>query len=96
MKISRDYLKPQKRDPHLHSPDHVLADELLNKLGDSRKRFGFYLKAATKHNHSFLRKLAAEVLEGNAKNPGALFAFLIQKHNQELKAKNDTEDNKST
>jgi hypothetical protein len=95
MKISKDYLKPQKRDPHLHSPDHVLADELMNKLGDT-KNFGFYLKAAIKHNHSFLRKMAAEVMEGKAKNPGALFAFLIKKHNQETKLKkDDTEDSKS-
>ena len=70
----------QKPDSHLHSPSHVLADELSRKFGEP-KRFGFYLKMATTHNHSFLRRIAAEVTEGKspAKKPGALFAFLVKK-----------------
>jgi|GEM_PF-3685262 len=84
MQISKNYLKAQKRDPKLHSPEHVLADELMRKLGDTR-RFGLYLRLAGKYNHSFLRKMAAEVMEGSAKNPGALFSFLIKKHNTEIK-----------
>jgi hypothetical protein len=69
----------QKPDSHLHSPDHVLADELSKALGEPR-RFGFYLKMATMYNHGFLRRIAGEVLqEGKAKKPGALFAFLVKK-----------------
>jgi hypothetical protein len=82
MKISKDYLQKPKRDPHLHSPAHVLADELANKLGDPR-HFGFYLKMATDMDHNVLRKLMGEVLEGSSSNPGALFAFLIKKHKRE-------------
>ncbi|HYC79661.1 MAG TPA: 2'-5' RNA ligase family protein [Candidatus Binatia bacterium] len=81
MKISKDYLK-QKRDPHLHSPAHVLADELSSKLGDER-HFAFYLKTALTHDHNVLRQIAGQILEGKSKNPGALFAYLLKKHNRE-------------
>lgn len=82
MKISKDYLKKPKRDPHLHSPDHVLADELVNKLGDSQ-HFGFYLKTALNTDHNVLRKIAGQVTEGSSSNPGALFAFLVKKYKRE-------------
>lgn len=79
----------QKRpEQHLHSPAHVLADELCSKLND-KKHFGFYLKMANTYDHGMLRRIAGEVLEGKAtKKPGALFAFLIKKYNQEQDAKN--------
>ena len=74
--------KPDK-NRYLHSPDHLLADELSTKLSD-QKHFGFYLKMATLYNHDWLRKLAGEVLENKeVKTPGKLFAYLIKKHNQE-------------
>ena len=76
--------KPEK-DKHLHSPAHLLADELSNKLNDT-KHFGFYLKMATLYDHAWLRKLCGEILENkNAKTPGRLFAYLIKKHNVERK-----------
>lgn len=76
----------RKKDQHLHSPDHVLADELSQRLGD-QKHFGMYLKMATKYDHGFLRRIAGEVLEARStRNPGALFAFLVKKNNQELKS----------
>ncbi len=81
MKVEKNYLK-KRSEQHLHSPAHVLADELSNRLSD-QKHFGFYLKMATKYDHSFLRRLAGEVLEQKANKPGALFAFLIKKHNAE-------------
>ena len=69
------------KNPHLHSPNHLLADELCGKLRD-KKHFGFYLKMATLYDHNFLRKLAGEVLESkNVKTPGKLFAYLIKKSN---------------
>jgi 2'-5' RNA ligase len=82
MDITKNYLQKTAKDPHLHSPNHVLADELANKLGDPR-HFGFYLKMATEVDHNILRKLAGEVTEGNSSNPGALFAFLLKKHKRE-------------
>jgi hypothetical protein len=71
-------VKPEV-NKHLHSPDHLLADELCQKFND-KKHFGFYLKMATTHNHDFLRNLAGQVLESKAvKTPGRLFAYLIKK-----------------
>ncbi len=81
MKVEKNYLK-KWQEKHLHSPAHVLADELANKLSDP-KHFGFYLKMAVKYDHGLLRRLAGEVLEQKANKPGALFAFLIKKHNAE-------------
>ncbi|MBX4187589.1 MAG: hypothetical protein KW793_00445 [Candidatus Doudnabacteria bacterium] len=82
MKIQKNYLQKPKQDPHLHSPAHVLADDLSNKLGD-RKHFGFYLKMALTVDHNVLRKFAGDILEKSSKNPGALFAYMIKKHNRE-------------
>jgi hypothetical protein len=74
-----------KVDTHLHSPAHLLADELCAKFGD-KKHFGFYLKMATLYDHDFLRNLAGQVMESkNVKTPGRLFAFLIKKNNLEKK-----------
>lgn len=73
-----------KKNPHLHSANHVLADELSVLLND-KKHFGFYLKMATMYDHNVLRRLAGQVLESNAATPGKLFAYLIKAHNQELK-----------
>ncbi len=68
-------------DKHLHSPAHLLADELCQKFNDKR-HFGFYLKMATLYDHNFLRNLAGQVLEGkNVQTPGRLFAYLIKKNN---------------
>ena len=72
-----------KADPHLHSPAHLLAEELSIKLND-RKHFALYLGMATRHDQEFLRKILGEVLEsGTAKTPGRLFAYLVKKYNQE-------------
>ncbi|GAC1412550.1 MAG: hypothetical protein NVSMB66_1840 [Candidatus Doudnabacteria bacterium] len=79
-----------KKSKHLHSPNHLLADELSKRMREP-KRFGFYLKMAEKHDHSVLRRIAGFVLENdNAKKPGALFAFLIKKEFP----KNDTSNPK--
>jgi hypothetical protein len=76
---------PRKKDPHLHSPAHVLADELANRLND-RKHFGFYLKLAFTHHPDILRKIAGQVLESpTVKTPGKLFAYLIKQYNEENK-----------
>ncbi len=82
MKVEKDYLKKRK-EQHIHSPAHALADELSTRLND-RRHFGFYLKFALLYNHDFLRRIAGEVLENkNAKRPGALFAYLVKKNNAE-------------
>ena len=81
MEIKREFKK--RSEQHIHSVAHALADELANKFSD-RKHFGFYLKMTTTYDHNFLRGLAGQVLESKTtKNPGALFAYLIKKHNQE-------------
>ena len=74
-----------KVNSHLHSPNHLLADELSQKLND-RKHFAFYLKMAVLYNHDFLRGLAGQIMESKtAKTPGRLFAYLIKKNNQDKK-----------
>ena len=76
---TRKKLSPAaKKSPYLHSADHMLADELSQKFNEP-KRFGFYLKMATTHNHAFLRRIAGSVLETKAKNHGALFTYLVKK-----------------
>ncbi len=69
----------QETKQFLHSPAHLLADELSKGFGDT-KHFGFYLKLALKYNHDFLRKTAEEVREQkNVKFPAKLFVFLVKK-----------------
>lgn len=92
MKISKDYLQKPKRDPHLHSPSHVLADELSNMFGEPKK-FAFYLGIANRTDHVVVRRIAGQVMEKPVENPAALFAYLIKKYNQEKKERADgTED----
>jgi hypothetical protein len=80
----RKAAKP-KTNPHLHSPAHLLADELSVKLND-RKHFALYLGMAKKFDHQFLRKILGEVLEGReVQTPGRLFTFLVKKRNDEMK-----------
>lgn len=81
---------PVKKDPHLHSANHLLADELAGKLKD-KNHFGFYLKMASTMPHDVLRKLCADILEKKeVETPGKLFAYLIKKYNQERKNPNQT------
>jgi hypothetical protein len=85
VKLTAKVQKKPKVNPHLHSPNHLLADELSVKLND-RKHFTFYLKMAVLYNHDYLRSLAGQVLEGKeVKTPGRLFAYLIKKNNLEKK-----------
>ncbi len=82
-KFEKKKTEKQKPSPHLHSPNHLLADELSVKLND-KKHFAFYLKMAVLYNHDYLRSLAGQIMENkNAKTPGRLFAYLIKKNNQE-------------
>lgn len=68
----------------LHSPAHLVADE-LSVLFNDKRHFGFYLKLAETHNHDFLRKIAQEVKEQrNVKNPARLFVFLVKKAQQNM------------
>ncbi len=79
--------KKSSANKYLHSPAHLLAEELSQKFNDT-KHFGFYLKMAVKYDHNFLRSLAGQILENkNVETPGKLFAYLIKKHNTELKNK---------
>lgn len=63
---------------HLHSPAHVLADELCKKLSDP-KHFGAYLRICLKHDHTKIRLVLGQVLENqNAQSPARLFMFLMK------------------
>lgn len=83
-KIAKFSQKSQIKGPdkHLHSPAHLLAEELCQKFND-KKHFGFYLKMATLYDHNYLRNLAGQILESKTvQTPGKLFAYLIKKNNQ--------------
>lgn len=85
-KFAKNLSKPAKNQ-YLHSPNHLLADELSKKFNDP-KHFGFYLKQAGLHDHNVLRRLAGEVLENKSvKTPGKLFSYLLKKRNDEIKQK---------
>lgn len=74
-----------KKNPHIHSPAHLLADELCLKFND-KKHFAFYLKMAVLYDHNYLRGLAGQIMENkNVETPGRLFAYLIKKNNLEKK-----------
>jgi hypothetical protein len=67
---------------YLHSPAHLLADE-LSKLFSDPKHFAAYMKLAQKYHPDRLRKIAQEVFESkNVKNPARLFMFLVKKAHQ--------------
>ncbi len=85
-KLNKTYKeRGNKNKRYLHSPAHILADELATKLRDP-KHFGYYLKMALLHNQAVLRKILGEVLENKtAKTPGRLFAYLLKKHLDEMK-----------
>ena len=51
-----------KRNPHLHSREHVLADDLMHMMGEP-KRFAAYLGIAKRFRESDLRRLARKVRE---------------------------------
>jgi len=76
--LKKKFSAAPKKSPYLHSPSHLLADELSRKFGEP-KRFGFYLKMAEKYDHNLLRRIAGAVAEANPKKPGALFTFLLKK-----------------
>lgn len=78
-----DYKKKHiETKQHLHSPAHLLADELSKKFSDP-KHFGAYLKLALTHEPAILRKIAGDVLENpHVKTPAKLFMFLVKKNSQ--------------
>lgn len=72
------FTKPVK-NKHLHTPSHLLAEELATKLND-RKHFGYFLKMTYTHNHDVLRRILGEVLENpKVDNKGRLFTYLLSK-----------------
>ncbi|KKU51590.1 MAG: hypothetical protein A3H69_03860 [Candidatus Sungbacteria bacterium RIFCSPLOWO2_02_FULL_47_9] len=51
-----------RKDPHLHSREHVLADDLSRML-DEPKKFARYLGIAYLYDETDLRSLAKRILE---------------------------------
>ncbi len=79
----------RKKDPKLHSAAHLLADELSQQMND-RAHFGLYLKMAVTYSPDLLRKIAGEILENpKVQHRGRLFSYLIKKHNESVKNKED-------
>lgn len=88
--------KPEKPvvNKHLHSPSHLLADEISTKLAD-RKHFAIYLGLANKLDHNFLRGILGQVLEGReVTTPGKLFMYLVKKNRDQNKLSQQATPNK--
>ena len=49
-KLSARATSKPKINPHIHSPAHLLADELSEKFNDG-KHFALYLGMANRHDH---------------------------------------------
>lgn len=79
-----------KSRKYLHSPSHLLADELSKKFGDT-KHFGLYLKLAVTVDHEVLRRIMGEVLEkSDVTTPGKLFSYLVKEYNKQSKSEKNT------
>lgn len=63
----------------LHSPAHVLADEICMAFGE-RKRFAMYLGVINRVGVDAARRIYSRLKQDeNAKNRGKLFMFLCRK-----------------
>lgn len=58
----KDKLLSKTADKHLHSKEHLLADDLSRMMGEP-KRFGSYLGISRLYHESDLRSLAKYILE---------------------------------
>lgn len=85
MEISKNYLIKPKKEKNLHSPAHVLAEELRLKFNEPYN-YRFYLGIATRNDHRVIRRIVGEIFEKPVDNPAALFSYKIKKYNADLKA----------
>lgn len=75
-------IRSRKKDPYLHTANHLLADELMRLFNDT-KHFGLYLGLTKKYPPDYLRKIAYEIKEmKNIQTPGKLFSYLVKKKAQ--------------
>ena len=91
-------------DTHLHSKEHLLADDMSRELGEP-KRFAAYLGIAKRYYESDLRALVRRVLEKEDLPPEArgkyFFAALrgfvprVKKKKRKKKPKNHARKNTS-
>jgi hypothetical protein len=86
MEIPKNYQIKPKKEKHLHSPAHVLAEELRLKFNEPHN-YKFYFGVALRTDHRVIRRIVGEVFEKPVENPAALFAYKIKKYNEEQKAK---------
>ncbi|HTM68736.1 MAG TPA: hypothetical protein VL426_05555 [Candidatus Binatia bacterium] len=80
--------KPNK---HLHSPAHVLADEITAAFGE-RKLFARYLGVILRTGEPKARAIFRTIQQDGAKEPGKLFMFLCSKSQTEKGAAPDAAD----
>ena len=73
--MNRRSVKPNK---NLHSPAHVLADEITNAFGEP-KLFGRYLGVILRVGVGRARTIYRTIQQDGAKEPGKLFMFLCKK-----------------
>lgn len=73
--MSRRSMKPNR---HLHSPAHVLADEVTTAFGE-KKLFARYLGVILRVGEPEARAIFRTIRQDGANEPGKLFMFLCRK-----------------
>ena len=67
-----------QQNKNLHSPAHVLADEITAAFGE-KKLFGRYLGVILRVGVGRARAIFRTIQQDGAKEPGKLFMFLCKK-----------------
>lgn len=71
-------LVPVKRNMHIHSEEHDLADQIC-KMYHEPKRFGFWLATIKRKGTSAVHRAWAEIRQQDVDNPARLLAWKLSK-----------------
>lgn len=80
MDSMKDLMRKRSVKPnrHLHSPAHVLADEITTAFGE-KKLFARYLGVILRTGEAKARAIFRTIRQDGAKEPGKLFMYLCKK-----------------
>ncbi len=77
-KLMAGRLAAPKPNRHLHSAEHLLADEIIKAFGEPKK-FGMYLGIIKRVGVDNARRFFREVLENPGDDPRKLFMWKCRK-----------------
>ena len=90
--MSKRSVRPNK---HLHSPAHVLADEISTAFGE-KKLFARYLGVILRVGVPKARTIFRTIQQDGAEEPGKLFMYLCSKNAAIVKKNHDHGRQKDT